>query len=570
MFTAPRIAVTAIRPLFKASSLLVVTAVSFATVPATGTATPAPTPPAAHAGTNATARPTNIPELPIGSEDEGRDGAERSALALAAVLGISTADGEPCPTEHLTVEWSAPDTGRYDGGAHLTPVGPAPTEDTESVNGIVICVDDFTEYLGFEAHWEHDHWAVFDVPAVEESDDHDDHGETPAPAAAAATATTTPPPPPPPPAPSGAPSFTAPVTGGIEGYAAYDPQRSCSPSAKPGTASLAALLQRTYPGSGSSGIVRGCSVGGRSEHKEGRAFDWRVNVNRPAEKAAAADFIARLMATDSAGNRHALARRMGIMYVIWNRQVWASYRADAGFRPYTGTSPHTDHVHISMSWAGALGQTSFWSGKTLETGTASSGLYAAPAGTTSSKSSTHTPAPTTTPPKPHSTTTVAPGTSTTQPPVHDGRRHGRHSGRHNQTTTTSTSLPDGESATGTSREDRWKAERERRAAAEAERKRQQEQAAATENAAREARRAAEEAARAERDARRAAEHEARRQAERDRRHERETRRRDKNRWRSTPTTTAPAPTTTAPHPTTTTTALMPTTTAPVPPATPAG
>jgi hypothetical protein len=55
---------------------------------------------------------------------------------------------------------------------------------------------------------------------------------------------------------------------------------------------------------------------------------------------------------------------MGLMYIIWDEKIW---NADtAAWQPYHGTSAHIDHAHISMSWAGALSQTSFWSGKVLE------------------------------------------------------------------------------------------------------------------------------------------------------------------------------------------------------------
>ena len=42
------------------------------------------------------------------------------------------------------------------------------------------------------------------------------------------------------------------------------------------------------------------------EHTEGRAFDWRVNVNNAKERGYAYNFIARVRATDSAG--HTAAR----------------------------------------------------------------------------------------------------------------------------------------------------------------------------------------------------------------------------------------------------------------------
>lgn len=41
------------------------------------------------------------------------------------------------------------------------------------------------------------------------------------------------------------------------------------------------------------------------------------------------------------------AKNLGITYVIWNRQIWDS-RDGKGWVAYHGTSPHTDHVHISF------------------------------------------------------------------------------------------------------------------------------------------------------------------------------------------------------------------------------
>jgi len=41
------------------------------------------------------------------------------------------------------------------------------------------------------------------------------------------------------------------------------------------------------------------------------------------------------------------AKRLSITYIIWNRHIWDS-RDGKGWVPYHGTSPHTDHVHISF------------------------------------------------------------------------------------------------------------------------------------------------------------------------------------------------------------------------------
>lgn len=292
----------------------------------------------------------SLPELPEGSADRSAAGVEASAIALAASLRAVPIDalGAECARADLTVSWDEPDPS-FEVGAHVTPLGPAPTEATTSVNGIVLCHGFDYGYMGFEAEWSVDHWDVVAVPFVGEGEE--DHlVAQPAPVI--------------PQGPKPIPVLAAPgtVTGPIEGYAAYEPQRTCDASPKVGTRSLAGALLRDYPVSRNLGIVRGCGVGGRSEHKEGRAFDWGVNITNPGEKAAAESFIAALLATDAAGNPDALARRIGVMYIIWNRQIWSSYRVKEGWRPYSGASSHRDHVHISLSWAGALGRTSFWSG----------------------------------------------------------------------------------------------------------------------------------------------------------------------------------------------------------------
>ena len=152
------------------------------------------------------------------------------------------------------------------------------------------------------------------------------------------------------------PSFAA----GIEPYPSYDGQSTCSPSAKPGTIAFRDMVLAEYPNTGTYGISRDCSIGGTSEHKEGRAWDWRANVNNSGERAAVDDFLDWLLATDQYGNKHAMARRLGVMYIIWNRQIFRMYRANEGWSSYSGSSPHTDHVHFSLTRDGGDKKTSYW------------------------------------------------------------------------------------------------------------------------------------------------------------------------------------------------------------------
>jgi len=156
-----------------------------------------------------------------------------------------------------------------------------------------------------------------------------------------------------PPTPSGLPAA-------IEVLQPYIGQSTCDPVAKSGVSAFKNLLLRTYTDSGSLGIVRACSAGGQSEHKEGRAFDWAMSAYNTRQKAEVATLLSWLLKTDANGNQYAMVRRFGIMYMIWNHHIWKAYDAAAGWQTYDGPNPHTDHVHFSFGWNGALKTTSYW------------------------------------------------------------------------------------------------------------------------------------------------------------------------------------------------------------------
>ena len=184
----------------------------------------------------------------------------------------------------------------------------------------------------------------------------------------------------PPPTPSFGP--------GIEGYARYQGQTQCIGSEQPGVAAFKQMVLAAYPGTRNLGVIRACGIGGSSEHKEGRAWDWGVYVNRANEAAAAQEVINWLLATDRHGNRHANARRLGLMYMIWNRRIWKAYSNPGTWHNYTGASPHTDHIHFSFGWPGAKKQTSFF-GATSQAETGSwSGWTPTAAGIASAPSAT--------------------------------------------------------------------------------------------------------------------------------------------------------------------------------------
>jgi hypothetical protein len=139
---------------------------------------------------------------------------------------------------------------------------------------------------------------------------------------------------------------------------------TCQPFVEqPGVVAFRAMLNEHY---GIGGGIHACSG---FEHGEGRALDWMVNHFDPVQDAMASEVLDWLLATDAAGNPHAMARRLGIGNIIWNGQsieLW-SYNAAKVWEPYLpcvpGSAPgvcHTNHIHIAFSWAGALQQTSWF------------------------------------------------------------------------------------------------------------------------------------------------------------------------------------------------------------------
>lgn len=149
--------------------------------------------------------------------------------------------------------------------------------------------------------------------------------------------------------------------GPVDPYATWDTTKEgqCDPTAKPGVL----LFRRWALGKwgekeGSpQNIVRGCDVGGPSEHKEGRAWDMMTRGIEHGQSV--------VDALTAGGDE--LARRAGIMYMIWNHQMWRAYPwqgAPSGtwtaYSAGEAASPHVDHIHFSFSRAGAAGETSLY------------------------------------------------------------------------------------------------------------------------------------------------------------------------------------------------------------------
>ena len=308
----------------------------------------------------------------LGSRLPGRVGVEASArVMVASTGGLTVAPGDlgpwvraanalvgtgSCPPADVMVSW-VPPLGQYQVGAHVEPLGPVPTVTTTLVNGVVLCRTSTYAYVGFEAAYLGGRWRLAAVPGLADETDApllageaDAIGATPAESVA----------------PDGEALVLPPAAewagSAIEALANHTPQTTCDPTAKRGVLGFRDLLLETFPGSRNLGIGRACEAEGVSEHKEGRAFDWGVSADDPVELAAAETQLAWMLGPDETGEPFAIARRLGLMYVIWDERIWSSFRASDGWRPYVGVNSHRDHIHFSFDWAGALAETSFWKG----------------------------------------------------------------------------------------------------------------------------------------------------------------------------------------------------------------
>lgn len=161
---------------------------------------------------------------------------------------------------------------------------------------------------------------------------------------------------PPPPTP------TQPLPSAVDVAMPYQPQTSCDLSTKPGVAAFASLMTRHYKRT-EYHTTRTC-LGDTSEHYDGRAMDWMLDASDSGDRAIA-DAVTTWLTKNVGGTYGANARRFGIMYIIWNGKMWRAYRDSDTWLPYSGSSPHTDHIHFSFGWDGACKRTSWWTGKAL-------------------------------------------------------------------------------------------------------------------------------------------------------------------------------------------------------------
>jgi hypothetical protein len=123
------------------------------------------------------------------------------------------------------------------------------------------------------------------------------------------------------------------------------PNESCSQEDPTTSGCVTPRTLHAYKETKRAGFNRfvGCyRPGGPYEHPKGRACDWSLQKsgfspwNTKDELTYGSNLAAFLVRNSD---------RLGIYYVIWNRQIWFPA---TGWKSYSGPSNHTDHVHMSL------------------------------------------------------------------------------------------------------------------------------------------------------------------------------------------------------------------------------
>ena len=78
-----------------------------------------------------------------------------------------------------------------------------------------------------------------------------------------------------------------------------------------------------------------------SLHAEGRACDLGINPHGAQ------------WGTEFAEQLRLNSAELGVQCVIWNGRIWSGAYPDAGWRAYTGTNAHVDHIHCELTRAAA-------------------------------------------------------------------------------------------------------------------------------------------------------------------------------------------------------------------------
>lgn len=127
------------------------------------------------------------------------------------------------------------------------------------------------------------------------------------------------------------------------------PAESCRLNDPTTSGCVTPRLLHAYNEARRAGFTRYCSCyrsGGSGEHPRGRACDFAAQKSGFGGAATGAD---RTYGNNLAAFFVRNASRLGVLYVIWYRQIWLP---SSGWRSYSGrgspSSEHTNHTHLSV------------------------------------------------------------------------------------------------------------------------------------------------------------------------------------------------------------------------------
>jgi len=126
----------------------------------------------------------------------------------------------------------------------------------------------------------------------------------------------------------------------------YERAVSCTTGPQTGAKALMAWVLGAFGPKGATNLgifncrpIRGTN-NTTSLHGEGRACDFGFPVGDPD-----GDVLQQLLLDHS--------EELGIQCIIYERHIWSGAHWDEGLRPYGGTNPHIDHLHVELSWNAA-------------------------------------------------------------------------------------------------------------------------------------------------------------------------------------------------------------------------
>ena len=130
----------------------------------------------------------------------------------------------------------------------------------------------------------------------------------------------------------------------------YEPARTCTGGPTPGAKALMAWFLGKYAHAGGKNLgiyncrtVRGGTT--TSLHGEGRACDFGINPHGASWGTGLAELL------------RSRSGELGIQCIIWDRRIWSGSYPDEGWRAYSGTNPHVDHIHLELSRSAAASLT---------------------------------------------------------------------------------------------------------------------------------------------------------------------------------------------------------------------